>query len=152
ARVTLDGDGQGLAAWRYRDPLGACEQVNAKNFDGASKTWSTVTQHLSGCIDPVPMTDSTLQRTDNVLGATLAPLNARTTFVLFAQNTAIGATPQARRRANATAPWDPRLQIPQPVVGHSINIGDVGLAGSSDPSALWGQPRGLNRNSGFVLY
>jgi len=151
-RVTLDGGGQGLAAWRFRDENGGCEEVNAKNFDGASKTWSTVTQHLSGCIDPVPMTDSNLQHTDNVLGATLAPLNAQTTFVLFAQNTAIGATPQARRRANATAPWDLRLQVPQPVVGHSISIGDAGLAGRSDPSALWVQPRGINRNSGYGLY
>jgi hypothetical protein len=152
-RVTLDGGGQGLAAWRYRDPLGGCEEVRATNFDGASRSWSSVTQEVSGCIDPVPgAPNSMLPGTSNVLAAAIAPLNARTTFLLWGQYGEVGATLISRVRANASAPWEPRLQVPQPVVGHSISIGDAGFAGSSHPSALWVQPRGIGLNSGYGLY
>jgi hypothetical protein len=149
-RVTLDGDGQGLAAWRYRDPDGECEQVRAVNFDGASRAWSSVTQLVSGCIDPLK--GSSLQSTSNVLGATLAPLNARTTFLLWARDTTTGGTPQVALRANATAPWTPPSQPPVPAVDPSIGVGDAALAGSADPSALWVQKRNANPNSGFGLY
>lgn len=148
-RVTLDGDQQGVAAWRYRDPLGGCESVRAADFDGASKAWLPQALPLGACIDPLP--GSSLQPKSSVLAATIAPLNADTTFVLWTQNTTLGATPQVRRRANASSPWDTQVQVPQPVVGHSIAIRDAALAGSSHPSALWVQPRAIDLDV-FGLY
>lgn len=149
-RVTLDRDGHGLAVWRYRHPLGGCEQVRAKDFDGASKSWSAATEDFNGCVDPLP--GSTLQPRSNVLRAALSPVNTRTTFVLWARNNALGGTPQAIRRASAAAPWDSLLQIPQPAIGGTIEIGDARLAGSAHPSALWVQQRASAWNSGYGLY
>jgi hypothetical protein len=149
-RVTVDGDDQGVAAWRYRDPLGACEAVLATPFDAASKTWTKQAEEVGACIDPIP--GSSLQPKSRVLEASLAPLNDSTTFVLWTQNNALGSRPEVRRRPNATTPWELPVLIPQPAVDPFIRIKDAVLAGGPQTSALWVQPPTTQFNSGFALF